>query len=78
MLLAQRYLYPEFPGLRTAEFYLSMGGLAVYIASRKFLVGQRHATLRPLLRTTEKLIEVYVGVTVIASLIFALIVSIAG
>lgn len=78
MLLAHRYLYPEFPGLRTAEFYLSMGGLAVYIASRKFLVGPRHAPFRPLLRTMEKLIEVYIGVTVIASLIFALIVSIAG
>ena len=78
MLLAHRYLYPEFPGLLTAEFYLSMGGLAVYIASRKFLVGPRHAPFRPLLRTMEKLIEVYIGVTVIASLIFALIVSIAG
>lgn len=78
MLLAHRYLYPEFPGLRTAQFYLSIGGLAVYIASRKFVVGPRHATFRPLLRTMEKLIEVYIGVTVIASMIFALIVSVAG
>ena len=78
MLLAHRYLYPEFPGLRTAEFYLSMGGLALYIASRKFLIGSRFATFRPQLRMLEKLIEVYIGVTVIASLIFVLIVSIAG
>lgn len=78
MLLVHRYLYPEFPGLRTAEFYLSMGCLALYIASRKFLVGPRYAPFRPQLRMLEKLIEVYIGVTVIASLIFALIVSIAG
>ena len=78
MLLAHRYLYPEFPGLRAAEFYLSMGGLALYIASRKFLIGPRFAAFRPQLRMIEKLIEVYIGVTVIASLIFALIVSVAG
>ena len=83
MLLVHRYLYPEYPGLRTAEFYVSMVGLALYITSRKFLVGPRFAGprfagLRPRLRMMEKLIEVYIGITVIASLIFALIVSIAG
>lgn len=78
MLLVHRYLYPEFPELRTTEFYLSMGGLAFYIASRKFLVGPRFIAFRPQLRMMEKLIEVYIGITVIASLIFALIVSIAG
>ena len=45
MLLAHSYLYPEFPGLRTAEFYLSMAGLALYIASRKFLIGPREIRL---------------------------------
>lgn len=78
MLLAHRYLYPVYPELRTAEFYMTLAGLALYIASRKFLTGQRFATFRPQLRLMEKLIEVYIGVTVIASLIFALIVSIAG
>ena len=47
MLLAHQYLYPEFPGLRAAEFYLSMGGLALYITSRKFLIGPRFAAFRP-------------------------------
>ena len=47
MLLAHRYLYPEFPGLRIAEFYLSMGGLALYIASRKFLIGPHFAAFQP-------------------------------
>ena len=78
MLLAHRYLYPVYPELRSAEFYLSMAGLALYIASRKFLIGPRYAAFRPQLRMMEKLIEVYIGITVIASLIFALIVSIAG
>ena len=77
MLLAHRYLYPEFPRLRTAKFYLSIGGLAHYVAIRKFLIGPRFAAFRPQLRMLGKLIEVYIGMTVIASLIFALIVSIA-
>ena len=77
-LLAHLYLYPEFPGLHAAEFDLSMSSLAAYIGSRKFLVRPRHATFRPLSRTIAKIIEVYIGVTVIASLISALIVSIAG
>ena len=55
-----------------------MGGLATYIASRNLLVGALYAPFRPLLRTMEKLIEVYIDVTVIASLILALIDLIAG
>ena len=43
-LLAHCYLYPKFPRLRTAEFYLSMVGLAVYIASCNFLSGPSLAT----------------------------------
>jgi len=78
MLLVHRYVYPGWPELRTAEFYLSITLLALYVVSRKFLGGAQFAPFRPWLRLTEKFAEVYIGVTVIASLIFTLIVSVAG
>ena len=64
--------------LRAAEFCLSTGGLSLYIANRKFLIGPRFALFQPQLWMLEKLVEVYIGVTVLPSLIFALIVSTAS
>lgn len=78
MLLAHRYVYPAHPEWRTAEFYLSMGLLGLYIVSRKFITGESRAQWFRQLRMLEKGIEVYIGVTVVSSLIFALIMSMFG
>ena len=78
MLLVHRYVYPAHPEWRTAEFYLSMGLLGLYIISRKFVTGESRARWFQQLRMLEKGIEVYIGVTVVSSLIFTLIVSVAG
>ena len=50
LLVAHQYLYLELPGLRAAEFYPSMGGLALNIVSREFLIGPGFAAFRPQLR----------------------------
>jgi hypothetical protein len=78
MLLVHRYVYPAHPEWRTAEFYLSMGLLGLYIVSRKFFTGETHARWFRQIRMLEKGIEVYIGVSVVSSLIFTLIVSVAG
>ena len=78
MLLVHRYVYPAYPEWRTAEFYLSMGLLGLYIVSRKFITGETRARWGQQVRMAEKGIEVYIGVSVISSLIFALILSIFG
>ena len=78
MLLVHRYVYPAYPEWRTAEFYLSMGLLGLYIFSRKFITGESRARWFRQLRMMEKSIEVYIGVSVVASLIFALIMSMFG
>ena len=78
MLLVHRYVYPSFPEWRTAEFYLSLGLLGLYIFSRKFITGETRARWFRQVRAMEKGIEVFIGVTVVSSLIFALILSVAG
>ena len=78
MLLVHRYVYPAYPDWRSAEFYLSVILLAVYITSRKFLGGEIRARRGRQIRMVEKAIEVYIGVTVVSSLIFTLIMSVAG
>ena len=78
MILVHRYVYPAYPEWRTAEFYLSIGLLGVYIASRKFITGETRARWVRQIRVMEKGIEVYIGVTVVASLIFTLIMSVFG
>ena len=78
MLLVHRYVYPDHPDLRSAEFYLSVGLLALYVACRKFIGTEARIRWFRQLRLLEKTIEVYIGVTVISSLIFTLILSIAS
>jgi len=78
MLLVHRYVYPAYPEWRTAEVYLSMGLLGLYIVMRKFIIGETRARWGHQIRMVEKGIEVYVGVSVVASLIFALIMSMFG
>ncbi len=78
MLLVHRYVYPAYPELRIAEFYLSIALLALYVACRKIIGTETRIRWFRQLRLLEKTIEVYIGVTVISSLIFTLILSIAG
>ena len=78
MLLVHRYVYPAYPEWRTGEVYLSMGLLALYIVMRKFIIGETRSRWGHQIRIIEKGIEVYIGVSVIASLIFALIMSMFG
>ena len=78
MLLVHRYVYPAYPEWRSAEFYLSMALLGLYIVSRKFITGETRARWGRQIHMVEKAIEVYIGVTVVASLIFTLILSVAG
>ena len=78
MLLVHRYVYPAYPEWRTAEVYLSMGLLGLYTVMRKFIIGETRARWGRQIRLIEKGIEVYIGVSVVASLIFALIMSIFG
>ena len=78
MLLVHRYVYPAYPEWRTAEFYLSMGLLGLYIVMRKMIIGETRARWGQQIRMVEKGIEVYVGVSVVSSLIFALIMSMFG
>lgn len=78
MLLIHRYVYPAYPEWRSAEFYLSIALLGLYIAIRKFVIGETRARWGRQIRMVEKGIEVYIGVTVVSSLIFTLILSIVG
>ena len=78
MLLVHRYVYPAYPEWRSAEFYLSIVLLALYVASRKFIASEFRRRWGRQIRMMEKGIEVYIGVTVVASLIFTLILSVAG
>ena len=78
MLLVHRYIYPAHPEWRSAEFYVSMGLLGLYIISRKFIIGETRTRWGRQIRMVEKGIEVYIGVSVISSLIFTLIMSMFG
>ena len=78
MLLMHRYVYPAYPEWQTAEFYLSMGLLGLYIIMRKFITGETRARWGQQIRMMEKGVEVYIGVSVVSSLIFALIMSMFG
>ena len=78
MLLVHRYVYPAYPEWRSAQFYLSIALLGLYIVSRKFITGETRTRWAMQLRMMEKTIEVYIGVTVVASLIFTLIMSMFG
>lgn len=78
MLLIHRYVYPAYPEWRMAEFYLSMGFLGFYIVMRKMIIGETRVRWGQQIRMMEKVIEVYIGVNVVSSLIFALIMSMFG
>ena len=58
-----------------AEVYLPMGLLGLYIVMRKMIRGEMSARWGRQIWMIEKTIEVYIGMSVIASLIFALIMS---
>ena len=78
MLLTQHYVFPTNPGLKSAEFLLSVVMIGVYILCRKFACHPRYDRYRPQIDFAEKIIEVYIGVTVIASLLYIMIVSAFG
>ena len=78
MLLVHRYVYPVHPKWRTAEFYMSMVLLGFYIVMRKMITGETRARWEQQIRMVEKGIEVYIGVSVVSALIFALIMSMFG
>jgi len=78
MLLVHRHVYPAYPEWRTTEVYLSMGLLGLYIVMRKMIIGETRDRWGQQIRMIEKIIEVYIGVSVVASLIFALIMSMFG
>ena len=61
-----------------AEAYLPMGLLGLYIVMRKMIRGEMSARWGRQIRMIEKTIEVYIGMSAIASLIFALIMSMFG
>ena len=73
MLLVHRYVYPDNPELKTAEFTASLAALIVYVVSRKFVRGPAVAPYRIQIRMVEKCLEVFIGVTVISSLAYALV-----
>lgn len=57
------------------EVYLWMGLLGLYIVMHKFIIGEARATWGHQIRMVERGIEVYIGVTVISSLINLMIMS---
>ena len=77
MILVHRYIYPAHPEWRSTEFYLSIILLGVYIASRKFITDETRARWFRQIRMIEKTIEVFIGVSVVSSLIFKIIVLVA-
>ena len=75
MLLIHHYVFTTYPTLKAAEFFLSIVLIGAYVVSRKFLSGYSPEHFRPQLNAIEKLIEVYIGVSVISSIIYSLIMS---
>ena len=73
-----RYVCPAYPEWQTAEVHLSMGLLGLYIVIRKMILGETRDRWGRQIRRVEKTIKVYIGVSVVASLIFALIMSMFG
>jgi hypothetical protein len=55
MLLVHRYVYAEYLEWRTAEVYLSMGLLGLYIVMRKFIIGETRARWEHQIRMVERL-----------------------
>ena len=78
MLLIHHYVFTTYPTLKAAEFFLSIILIAGYVAYHKFLVGTILKRFRPQIRLAQKLIEVYIGVTVISSLIHVMIMALFG
>ena len=77
MLLMHRYVFPAYPTLKTAEFFLSITLIAVYVACRKFLTRSPGDRGRLWVRSIQKVVEVYIGITVLSSLIYMVIKKIA-
>ena len=73
MLLVHRYVYPENPKLEAAEFIASLAALIVYVVSRKFVKHSALTGYRPQIRLIEKFLEVFIGVTIISSLVHSLV-----
>ncbi len=78
MLLTNHYVFPKYPTLKTTEFLLSVVMIGIYILCRKLLHHPQYDRHRPQIDFVEKIIEVYIGVTVIASLLHVMIVSLFG
>ena len=73
MLLVHRYVYPDNPELKAAEFNATLLALIVYIVSRRFVKRPAVAAFGPQIRLVEKFLEVFIGVTIISSLAYSLI-----
>ena len=78
MLLVHRYVFPAYPTLKSAEFFLSIIMIAAYVLCRKYFARPSNDRFRAWARAIEKVIEVYIGVTVISSLIYVIIMSLFG
>ena len=78
MLLVHRHVFPAYPALKNAEFFLSIILIAGYVVCRKFLQVPAFGSFRPHIQLAEKLVEVYIGVTVISSLMYVIIISVFG
>ena len=78
MLLIQRYVFPVYPELKSAEFVLSITAVVTYVICRRVLSKPAYDRLRHPIHIAEKILEVYIGVTVVSSLLYTLIMSIFG
>lgn len=78
MLLVHRYVYAANPDLKQAEFTVSIAVVIWYVISRKFLKGPSFAGYQGQLAMIERLCEVFIGITVLASLIYALLFAAVG
>jgi hypothetical protein len=72
MLLVHHFIYPQYPELKSAEFSLSLAALIIYIASKKLTKNPSFEPYRAQIRIVEKLLEVFIGVTVISALVYSL------
>lgn len=78
MLLVHRYVYTANPDLKDAEFAVSIAVVVWYVVSRKFLKGPAMAPYQSQLGMIERLCEVFIGINVLASLIYALLLAAVG
>ena len=78
MLLVHHYVYSANPELKQTEFSVSIAVVIWYVVSRKFLHKPSLAAYQGQLAMIERLCEVFIGITVVASLIYAMAFAAVG